>query len=129
MFGNSVSFSPGSSRVEPGLVPHAPLTLSWATFSDAADEAGVSRRYGGIHFREGDAISRQMGRLVGDQAWAKAVTYFNPQAQRRASVVPQVVTSFHRDEQRLFEHLESLNEFLSKLPSAKGHDWEDHDHD
>ena len=127
VFGGSVSFAVGSSRVEPGLVPHAPLTLSWATFSDAADEAGISRRYGGIHFREGDLISRQIGRLVGDQAWAKAVTYFNPQARGRASAVPRVVSSFHRKEQNLFEQLESLNEFLLKLPTATGHDWADRD--
>ena len=127
VFGASVSFAPGSSRVEPGLVPHAPLTLSWATFSDAADEAGVSRRYGGIHFREGDVISRQMGRLIGDQAWAKAVTYFNPAARNRASVVPSVMSKFHRQEQSFFERQESLQDFLLKLPTAAGHDWEDHD--
>ena len=32
------------------------------TFSDAADEAGISRRYGGIHFEDGDLRGREMGR-------------------------------------------------------------------
>jgi hypothetical protein len=49
-----------------------PLTLSWATFSDAADEAGLSRRYGGIHFAAGDLEGRRLGRLAGRAGWRKA---------------------------------------------------------
>ncbi|MDB4869333.1 MAG: motif putative anchor domain protein [Gemmatimonadales bacterium] len=75
-FGDSATATAGSSRVEPGAVPATDITLSWATFSDAADQAGMSRRYGGIHFKEGDLQSRAMGRRVGAQAWAKAQGYF-----------------------------------------------------
>jgi hypothetical protein len=75
-FDASVIIKAGSSRVEPGAVPAADLVLKWTTFSEAADQAGMSRRYGGIHFREGDLQSRAMGRLIGAQAWAKAKTYF-----------------------------------------------------
>jgi len=53
------------------------VVLSWDTFTDAANQAGMSRRYGGIHFKEGDLQSRAMGRLIGAQAWTKAQTYFN----------------------------------------------------
>ncbi len=42
-FGGSVTLPAGSSRVEPGAVPARELKLSWSTFSDAADEAGLSR--------------------------------------------------------------------------------------
>ena len=76
-FGDSATAKAGSSRVEPGAVPAADITLSWATFSEAADQAGMSRRYGGIHFKEGDLQSRAMGRRVGAQAWAKAQAYFD----------------------------------------------------
>ena len=76
MFGDAVTLKAGSSGVEPGAVPAADITLSWPTFSAAADQAGMSRRYGGIHFREGDLQSRAMGRLIGAQAWAKAQSYF-----------------------------------------------------
>lgn len=76
-FGGSAIVKAGSSRIEPGAVPSSDVHLSWATFSAAADEAGFSRRLGGIHFKEGDLQSRGMGRKVGAQAWAKAVTYFN----------------------------------------------------
>ena len=79
-FGTSVTFSAGSSRTEPGTVPATDLTLGWGTFSAAADQAGLSRRYGGIHFEQGDVEARHAGRLVAQQAWAKAETYFNGRA-------------------------------------------------
>ncbi len=76
-FGGSVTIAAGSSRVEPGLVPATAVTLSWTTFSVAADEAGISRRYGGIHFIEGDVQSRALGRLIGKQAYLRAQQYIN----------------------------------------------------
>ncbi len=78
VFGHGVTIAAGSSRVEPGLVPAIDTRLTWANFSDAAAEAGVSRRYGGIHFMEGDLVSRDMGVSVGKQAWKKARSYFDP---------------------------------------------------
>lgn len=68
------------SRVEPGLVPAAPIELHWATFSEAADEAGMSRRYGGIHFAQGDLVGRTLGRQVGARAWQKAQHFFDGSA-------------------------------------------------
>jgi len=75
-FGDSVTVPAGSSRTEPGAVPAQDLTLSWATFTDAADQAGMSRRYGGIHFEQGDLDARSAGRQVAQQAWARAQEYF-----------------------------------------------------
>jgi hypothetical protein len=66
----------GSSRVEPGLVPAADIQLSWPTFTDAANEAGISRRYGGIHFIQGDLDGRVAGKKVGSLVWRKANEYF-----------------------------------------------------
>ncbi|MEO7027902.1 MAG: DUF6851 domain-containing protein [Acidobacteriaceae bacterium] len=77
-FGDSVTFAPGSSATEPGLVPAQTVTLLWPTFFDAANEAGISRRYGGIHFKAGDLVGRAVGRILGEQAWHKSLTYFNP---------------------------------------------------
>jgi len=74
-FGASVTLPAGSSRVEPGLTPQADVTLSWASFSEAADQAGISRRYGGIHFEEGDLLARLIGREVGGVVWDKAQSY------------------------------------------------------
>jgi membrane-associated phospholipid phosphatase len=74
--GDSVTFLSGSSSIEPGITPAAPVTLVWPTFTAAANEAGISRRYGGIHFKTGDLVGRLVGQLVGEQAWSKAKTYF-----------------------------------------------------
>jgi hypothetical protein len=75
-FGASVTVLAGSSRVEPGVVPADDITLEWPTFSAAADQAGLSRRYGGIHFVHGDFKGRSLGRKVAAKAWAKAERYF-----------------------------------------------------
>jgi hypothetical protein len=74
-FGASVTIPARSSQIDPD-VPAKPVTLTWRTFTDAADEAGISRRYGGIHFEAGDLAGRTLGRRVGERVWAKAVTYF-----------------------------------------------------
>jgi hypothetical protein len=75
-FGATVTFPAGTSKFEPGAVPASDVTLTWSTFKDAADQAGFSRRYGGIHFEKADLDGRSAGRLVAQQAWAKATSYF-----------------------------------------------------
>jgi len=42
-FGYSATLASGSSKIEPGLTPAHPVILKWETFTDAADEAGISR--------------------------------------------------------------------------------------
>jgi PAP2 superfamily len=79
-FANSAVVAAGSSLVEPGAVPAQAITLSWPTFSAAANEAGISRLYGGIHFRLGDLEGRRLGRKVGAQAYALSRAYINGQA-------------------------------------------------
>ncbi|MGH9838216.1 MAG: vanadium-dependent haloperoxidase [Blastocatellia bacterium] len=75
-FGASVTLPAGSSRIEPGLTPVADITLNWATFSEAAEEASLSRLYGGIHFSDGNVQGRIMGRKIGAAVWKKAQAYF-----------------------------------------------------
>ena len=76
-FGFSHTVKAKSSLFEPGLVPAQDITLSYPTFSSAADEAGISRRYGGIHFERGDLTGRAMGLQVAHQAWNKALAYIH----------------------------------------------------
>ena len=47
------------------LGPSEDVTLQWATYYDAADEAGVSRIYGGIHVAPDDGPGRIMGSQAG----------------------------------------------------------------
>ncbi|MFM6660112.1 MAG: vanadium-dependent haloperoxidase [Microcystis panniformis] len=77
VFGGSVTFAPGTSAFEPGITPVSPVTLSWDTFSEAAGEAGISRRYGGIHFLDGDIQGRILGRRVGGSVWNRSQFFIN----------------------------------------------------
>ena len=74
--GLTVRIRAGTSTVEPGLVPSRDLVLRFRSFTDAAEQAGMSRRYGGIHFEDGDLNGRALGKRIGEAAWAKAQTYF-----------------------------------------------------
>ncbi len=64
----------GSLEFEAG--PDEDVTLQWATYADAADQAGISRLYGGIHVRADDLSGRLMGAAIGDAAWEKALEYY-----------------------------------------------------
>jgi hypothetical protein len=66
---------PNSLTIEPGL-PSQPVALRWATLKEAADEAGFSRRYGGIHFQDGDLYGRRVGEQIGQRALQKARGYW-----------------------------------------------------
>ena len=69
-FGGSVVIEKGSSQIEKGgSVPAADVTLTWPTFTDAANDAGMSRRWGGIHFYNGDTDGRGLGRQVAQSVW------------------------------------------------------------
>jgi hypothetical protein len=74
-FGASHTQRAGQSFVEPGAVPARDTTLNWGTFSAAANEAGISRRYGGIHFEQADLDGRAIGRRIADRAWHKAESF------------------------------------------------------
>ena len=85
----SVTIKKGSSRIEPPvdspsgkiLTPSQDITLTWPTMQYAANQAGVSRQYGGIHFREGDLDGRALGTRIGRAVYQKAQTYFNGTAR------------------------------------------------
>src|SRR5262249_47697802 len=79
-FGFSTVLPTGFGRVEPNI-PRVPTTFFYATFSGAAEEAGLSRLYGGIHFEDDNTAGQHVGYLIGVQAWAKALTYFNGTAR------------------------------------------------
>jgi hypothetical protein len=58
------------------LGPSAPVDLQWATYYDAADQAGQSRRWGGIHPSEDDFHGRVIGSMAGKAAFALAEQYW-----------------------------------------------------
>lgn len=75
-YGDCITFPANSSVIEPKCTPCEEITLSWRTLHEAADQAGWSRRYGGIHFEEGDLRGRELGREVADCVVEKALLYF-----------------------------------------------------
>ena len=75
-FDATVVVPAGSSRVEPGAVPARDVVLHWATFDAAADQAGFSRRLGGIHFMTGDLTGRSVGRRVAARVVARGHELF-----------------------------------------------------
>ena len=56
--------------------PSADVHLQWATYFDAADQAGQSRLFGGIHIFADDSVGRQVGSAVGLGASAVAQGYW-----------------------------------------------------
>jgi hypothetical protein len=64
----------GSFKVEAG--PAQDLTLQWATYADAADQAGLARLYGGIHIPADDFAGRRTGAACGIAAWERARLYY-----------------------------------------------------
>jgi hypothetical protein len=69
---------PGSLKVEAG--PTQAVTLQWATYYDAADQAGLSRLYGGIHVSADDLTGRKIGSECGKAAWSQARQYYDGRA-------------------------------------------------
>jgi len=62
------------------LGPSEDVTLQWATYYDAADQAGISRLFGGIHIAPDDFQGRKIGSICGKDAWALAQRYFDGSA-------------------------------------------------
>jgi hypothetical protein len=61
--------------------PDDDVTLGWATYRDAADAAGISRLFMGIHISADDVEGRRAGEQCGIDAWALATTYFDGTAR------------------------------------------------
>lgn len=76
-FGFSYKRPAGVSGMEGKPGPEHDVVLSWATFTEAADESGMSRRYAGVHFEDADLEGRGLGRRVAALALNKAQWYIS----------------------------------------------------
>ncbi len=95
------------------LGPSAPVDLQWCTYYDASDQAGQSRRYGGIHVSEDDYHGRFIGSQAGIGAFALAEKYWTGSILTE-KVVPAMtiqpggsVTMSSTTQRGLYYHLES----------------------
>jgi hypothetical protein len=57
--------------------PNNEVRLQYATYYDAADQAGQSRIWGGIHIEPDDLTGRKLGKQIGLDAVALAKKYFS----------------------------------------------------
>jgi len=57
--------------------PSQPISLQWATYYDAADQAGISRIWGGIHPPIDNLVGRRAAAQLGQGVWALASKYFD----------------------------------------------------
>jgi hypothetical protein len=64
----------GALQFEHG--PTTDVVLEWGTYFDAADQAGQSRLFGGIHIQADDFTGRRLGSLCGRAAWRLAQEYY-----------------------------------------------------
>lgn len=72
------------------LGPSADVVLEWATYFDAADQAGVSRLYGGIHVEADDFVGRFLGARIGVESFLKAHALRNGGDRRNALANAQI---------------------------------------
>jgi len=59
------------------------ITIGWATWSDFARDCGLSRLWGGVHFRAAIDAGDELGRRIGDVAYAFVRRHITPTALRR----------------------------------------------
>jgi hypothetical protein len=102
------------------LGPDSDVTLQWASYYDASDEAGISRIYGGIHVSPDDLPGRVMGSKVGIAAYELASKYWDGSILREPVILEvsynlatTVVTLNWLRTIGLFYRLESSTDFIT----------------
>jgi hypothetical protein len=93
------------------LGPSTAVDLQWRTYYDAADQAGQSRRFGGIHVSEDDYHGRITGSQAGISAYNLAAKYWtgNILAEKvvpSMAMQPTSVTMSTPTQRGLYYHLE-----------------------
>jgi hypothetical protein len=70
-FVDGVTNVPNQGPESVGYAPREDVTLSWPTFTAAAEEAGASRLVGGIHIAAGNDGGLDLGTMVGEAVWKR----------------------------------------------------------
>jgi hypothetical protein len=73
--------------------PSAALTLQWATYFDASDQASISRIYGGIHPPADDFTGRRIGTMVGPDSFQRAMLLFAGVPEPSSALLAAVAAS------------------------------------
>ena len=86
--GLGTTLAPANRFLKFELGPSTDIELQWATYYDAADQAGQSRIWGGIHILADDFGGRIMGSTIGNNVYDKARTYWGPPPTRFPTSTP-----------------------------------------
>jgi hypothetical protein len=73
-FGATVTIPKNSLTIEQNI-PAQDVVFSFPTWSQTGEDAGTSRRIGGIHFKTGDWNGRALGRQVATNVYSQAQRY------------------------------------------------------
>ena len=79
-FDAQITIASGPSAFDAAL-PTQTYLFEWDTFSQAANDAGFSRIYGGIHFSDGNLDGLSAGAMVGADAYDLATDFHSGTAQ------------------------------------------------
>jgi len=71
--------------------PSTNIQLQWATYFDAADQAGLSRLYGGIHVTSDDFAGRRVGAKTGEDAFNSFLVFYDAAGTTPVSTAPRPV--------------------------------------
>lgn len=90
VFGKSVTLADNDSRFDPNGFDGKQgtgnaITLSWDYLNGAAEQAGLSRLYGGIHFNDGNWQGQILGTRAGTNASLKAFSLFGDEDDAEAT--------------------------------------------
>lgn len=85
--------------------PTQTVELQWARYYDAADQAGISRIFGGIHPSADDFAGRSAGSEIGIAAFEKAMAYFVPEPSETLSAIAAAATLAWITRRRSSQHL------------------------
>jgi len=94
------------------LGPTAPVALRYATYYDAADGAGLSRIWGGIHPNADNLAGRRVGAQVGKGVWQLVKRYWD------GSITNTPVTITRLDANQYEVRYNALRGFYYDLQSA-----------
>ncbi|GAA4733348.1 vanadium-dependent haloperoxidase [Phytohabitans rumicis] len=71
----------GWTLVEPGITPANNIELHWPTWTDLVQDCGISRVWGGVHFRKTIERSIEFGGQCGDLAYEFMQRYISGDAE------------------------------------------------
>ena len=98
--------------------PLQDVQLQWATYFDAADQAGLSRLYGGIHIATDDFAGRRTGAKVGADAFTKFLQYYNP------SIGPQPIVTQQPESMALTSDGTTYFKVIALSSSGLSYQWQ-----